>query len=99
MIMPRLDYANDHSLIFAAKNPPAVYFEAFKTAFDFLYAEGMAGRPKLVDCLVHAHIGGRFPMAGVFEQCIRYAKGFSDVWFCTKGQIARWYLDRYVTKS
>lgn len=99
VIMPRLDYANDHSLVFSPKNPPSVYFEAFKTAFDFLYAEGEAGRPKLVDCLVHAHISGRFPMAGVFEQCIRYAKGFSDVWFCTKGEIAKWYLERYASRS
>ena len=99
VIMPRLDYANDHALVFAAKNPPGVYFEAFRAAFDFLYAEGVAGRPKLVDCLVHAHIGGRIPMAGVFEQCIRYARGFSDVWFCTKGEIADWYLDRCEKKS
>ncbi|HWP60663.1 MAG TPA: polysaccharide deacetylase family protein [Candidatus Acidoferrales bacterium] len=98
VIMPRLDYANDHSLVFAPKNPPDVYFEAFKAAFDCLYAEGEAGRPKLVDCLVHAHIGGRFPMAAVFERCLRYAKGFSGVWFCTKGEIAKWYLERYVTQ-
>ncbi len=98
VIMPRLDYANDLSLLFAPKNPPSVYFESFKTAFDRLYAEGEAGSPKLVDALVHAHIGGRPNIIGVFEQCIRYAKGFSDVWFCTKGEIARWYLDRYVGK-
>lgn len=99
VIMPRLDYANDHSLIFGPKNPPSVYFESFKAAFDLLYAEGENGRPKIIDALVHAHIGGRANIAGVFEQCIRYAKGFTDIWFCTKGEIAKWYLDRYVTKG
>ncbi|MGH7771626.1 MAG: hypothetical protein ACREQA_05260 [Candidatus Binatia bacterium] len=64
--------------------------------FDKLYEEG---RPKVMDCLVHAHIGGRPNIIGVFEQCIRYAKGFTDVWFCTKGEIARWYLERYVKKT
>jgi peptidoglycan/xylan/chitin deacetylase (PgdA/CDA1 family) len=99
VIMPRLDYANDHSLIFHPKNSARVYFESFKAAFDVLYAEGQAGAPKLIDALVHAHIGGRPNIIGVFEECIRYAKGFKDVWFCAKGEIAKWYLDHYVRQS
>ena len=95
VVMPRLGYANDLSLIFNAKNPAQVYFDSFKAAFDRLYAEGEAGSPKLIDCLVHAHIGGRPNIIGVFEECIRYAKGFVDVWFATKGEIARYYLDTY----
>jgi len=96
IIMPRLNYANDLSLLFNAKNPARFYFDSFKAAFDWLYAEGQAGAPKLIDCLVHAHIGGRPNIIGIFEECIRYAKGFPDVWFCTKGEIAKWYLDNYV---
>ena len=99
VIMPRLDYANDLSLIFRAKNPARVYFESFKSAFDCLYAEGQAGSPKLIDALVHAHIGGRPNIIGVFEDCIRYAKGFKDVWFATKGEIAKYYLDHGVNSS
>jgi peptidoglycan/xylan/chitin deacetylase (PgdA/CDA1 family) len=99
VIMPRLDYANDLSLLFTHKNPAQFYFDSFKAAFDCLYAEGQSGAPKLIDCLVHAHIGGRPNIIGVFEQCIRYAKDFKDVWFCTKGEIAKYYLDRYVTKA
>ena len=83
---------------FNAKNPARVYFDSFKAAFDCLYAEGQAGAPKLIDCLVHAHIGGRPNIIGVFEECIRYAKGFPDVWFATKGEIAKYYLDTYVRK-
>ncbi|TMA84993.1 MAG: hypothetical protein E6J74_33535 [Deltaproteobacteria bacterium] len=98
VIMPRLDYANDLSLIFNPKNPARVYFDSFKTAFDYLYAEGEAGSPKLIDALVHAHIGGRPNIIGVFEECIRYAKSFKDVWFCTKGEIAKYYLDHYVSR-
>lgn len=98
VIMPRLDYANDHSLVFHPKNPARFYFDSFKTAFDYLYAEGAAGSPKLIDALVHAHIGGRPNIIGVFEECIRYAKGFKDVWFCTKGEIAKWYLEHYYRK-
>jgi allantoinase len=99
VVMPRLDYANDLSLIFHQKHPARVYFESFKTAFDLLYAEGEAGAPKLIDALVHAHIGGRPNIIGVFEECIRYAKSFKDVWFCTKGEIAKYYLDTYVQES
>jgi allantoinase len=99
IIMPRLGYANDLSLIFRAKNPARVYFDSFKAAFDCLYVEGQAGAPKLIDCLVHAHIGGRPDLIGVFEECVRYAKSFPEVWFATKGEIAKYYLDTYVTKS
>ena len=99
VVMPRLGYANDLSLIFNAKNPARVYFDSFKAAFDCLYAEGEAGSPKLIDALVHAHIGGRPNIIGVFEECVRYAKSFKDVWFCTKGEIAKYYLDNYVHKS
>jgi len=99
VVMPRLGYANDLSLIFNAKNPARVYFDSFKAAFDCLYAEGEAGSPKLIDALVHAHIGGRPNIIGVFEECVRYAKSFKDVWFCTKGEIAKYYLDNYVYKS
>jgi allantoinase len=98
VIMPRLDYANDLSLLFNAKNPARFYFDSFKAAFDRLYAEGEAGSPKLIDCLVHAHIGGRPNIIGVFEESIRYAKSFKDVWFATKGEIAKYYLDTYVHK-
>jgi len=99
VVMPRLGYANDLSLIFKANNPARVYFDSFKAAFDCLYAEGEAGSPKLIDALVHAHIGGRPNIIGVFEECVRYAKSFKDVWFCTKGEIAKYYLDNYVHKS
>ncbi len=99
VIMPRLDYANDLSLLFVPQNPPNVYFESYKRAFDLLYSEGEAGEPKVMDALVHAHFGGRANMAGVFEECIRYTKGFADVWFCTKGEIARWYIENYVNKG
>jgi allantoinase len=99
VIMPRLDYANDLSLLFTHKNPARVYFDSFKAAFDCLYAEGEAGAPKLIDCLVHAHIGGRPNIIGVFEECIRYTKSFKDVWFATKGEIAKYYLDTYVNKK
>ncbi|HEY7165828.1 MAG TPA: polysaccharide deacetylase family protein [Candidatus Binatia bacterium] len=98
IIMPRLGYANDLSLIFRGKNPPQFYFDSFKAAFDCLYAEGQAGEPKLIDCLVHAHIGGRPNMIGVFEECVRYAKGFRDTWFATKGEIAKYYLNTYVRR-
>jgi len=97
VFMPRLDYANDLSLVFRPKNHPSIYFDSFKIAFDQLYAEGAAGSPKLVDALVHAHIGGRPNMIAFFDQCITYAKSFANVWFCTKGEIAKWYLERQAT--
>ena len=77
VIMPRFDYANDLSLLFTHKNPARVYFDSFKAAFDCLYAEGQAGAPKLIDCLVHAHIGGRPEHHRRFRRMYPLRQGFS----------------------
>jgi hypothetical protein len=33
--------------------------------------------------------------AWAYDQVIRYAKGFQNVWFATRRQIAEWYLSHY----
>lgn len=87
-----LEFANDLSLVISPKNPPEVLFQYFKASFDRAYQEGLQGSPKVVDLVVHSHFSGRPMLIDVIEQCLKYAMGFPDVWFCTGKDIAQQYL-------
>lgn len=89
--MPRTDEINDMFLVKRSGNPPSVYVEYFKRAFDQLYREG-ATHPKVLSCVGHATLLGRPWGASVLAECVEYARGFSDVLFATRVKIARHYL-------
>jgi len=88
---------NDMGLYAYTRQPPSVYFEFFRRKFDYLYAEGMAGDPKMLNATVHAQLFGRAFGASVLEECIRYARRFSGVWFARRDDIARWVLKNGMT--
>ena len=71
--------------------PAGAMVQNYREIFDFLYAEGGRGYPVAHDSLIHAHIGGRALAAGAWEQTMQYAKSHSDVWFCSKGDLAAWH--------
>jgi hypothetical protein len=43
---------------------------------------------------MHAWAYGRPIGKQVIEESIRYAKGFSDVWWCTRKEIVDWWLQQ-----
>ena len=76
-------------------NAPSELFEFFRDEFEILYEEGKKGRPAIVNCICHPYIGGRPYVVKWWEQIIKYALGFTNVWFATRIEIARWMLDKY----
>ncbi len=50
---------------------------------------------QVIGAVAHATIYGHPFGAWAYDQVIRYAKGFSHVWFATRCEIAQWYLDHY----
>jgi peptidoglycan/xylan/chitin deacetylase (PgdA/CDA1 family) len=73
---------------------PHDFFLQLKNAFDCLYEEG-ATDPKMMSVGLHARLSGRPARIEAVEEFIRYAKGFSRVWFARRIEIAHWWLDRY----
>lgn len=63
-----------------------------KESFDCLYEEA-ATSPKMMSVGLHCRILGRPGRAHALREFIRYARGFGDVWFATRIQIARWWID------
>jgi peptidoglycan/xylan/chitin deacetylase (PgdA/CDA1 family) len=90
VIMPRNNFpANDLTLWLWPANPPAVYFDSFKDAFDELYEEGAAGSPKWIEAVIHCHIGARPGLTRSIRRVIQYAKQHPKVWLATRGEIAK----------
>ena len=64
---------------------------AFKDEFDILYEESLA-EPKMLTMAMHCQMA--FPATGkVYEESIKYAKSFPDVWFARRIDVVRWVLD------
>jgi peptidoglycan/xylan/chitin deacetylase (PgdA/CDA1 family) len=64
------------------------FFDYMRDAFDLLYAEGVAGSPKLLSIGLHDRLIGRPGRAGGLIKLLRHMKGFDGVWFCRGIDIA-----------
>jgi putative urate catabolism protein len=64
------------------------FFAYLRDAFDTLYEEG-ATRPKMMSIGLHCRLIGRPGRIRALEHFFDYARGFEDVWFCRRVDIAR----------
>ncbi|MSQ20279.1 MAG: hypothetical protein EXR39_12170 [Betaproteobacteria bacterium] len=72
------------------RSNPRDYLDVYQGMFDYLYAsEPMS----LLHIAIHAHTGGRPLIAAMFNEVLRYIKGFPEVWFARHNEIARWKRD------
>lgn len=91
IMMPRVNLPqNDLFMWIFGNNSPEPMWENFKDTFDQLYAEGLKGRPGWVEIVMHAQFGGRPTLLPMLKRCIAYAREHEGVWFCRKGDLARW---------
>ena len=73
---------------------PNDFFEAAKSCFDMLYEEGDS-HPKMMSIGLHCRIIGKPGRAYGLKKFLEYASSKNDVWFATRLEIARWWLDHY----
>ncbi|WP_299667334.1 allantoinase PuuE [uncultured Ruegeria sp.] len=65
------------------------FYSYLKDSFDALYAEGESGAPKMLSIGLHCRLIGRPGRVMALKRFLDYARGFSDVWFATRLQIAQ----------
>jgi len=65
------------------------FFCYLKDSFDTLYAEGTAGRPKMMSIGLHNRLIGRPGRAAALKRFIDYIKGHDKVWIARRIDIAR----------
>jgi OHCU decarboxylase len=64
------------------------FFSYLKDAFDVLYAEGLAGSPKLLNIGLHCRLVGRPGRAASLQRFIDYVKSHDKVWLARRIDIA-----------
>jgi chitin deacetylase len=65
------------------------FFRYLKNSFDTLYTEGAAGAAKMFSIGLHCRLIGRPGRVAGLQRFLDYAKSHNDVWFSTRGDIAR----------
>ncbi|MEM8631374.1 MAG: allantoinase PuuE [Pseudomonadota bacterium] len=64
-------------------------FETYlRDSFDVLYAEGVAGAPKMMSVGLHCRLAGRPGRAAALSRFLAHAKSHEGVWFATRAEIA-----------
>jgi putative urate catabolism protein len=70
------------------------FFTYLKDSFDVLYAEGLAGAPKMLSVGLHCRIVGRPGRAASLARFLDYVQGHERVWLATRLDIARhWHAE------
>ena len=64
------------------------FYAYLKDSFDCLYAEGEAGRPKMLSIGLHCRLVGRPGRVMALKRFLDYARNHSGVWFATRLEIA-----------
>ena len=90
LIIPYTLEANDMRFATApGYTDAAQFFQYLKDSFDVLYAEGMARRAAMFSIGLHCRLIGRPGKIAGLARFLDYAKSHKDVWFPTRGDIAR----------
>ena len=90
LIVPYTLDANDMRFATAQGfNSGDQFFAYLRDSFDALYAEGMAGAPKMMSVGLHCRLVGRPGRAASLARFLDYVQGKSDVWLARRIDIAR----------
>ncbi|WP_431280967.1 polysaccharide deacetylase family protein [Humitalea sp. 24SJ18S-53] len=73
------------------RGAPRDFWDVYRDTFDFLIA---SDRPEILNLTVHAHFGGRPPMAAVVDRILRHMRAADGVWFARHDEVARWVLEQ-----
>ena len=88
VIMPYALDSNDMKMWTDPAMTPAQWLDYAVDSFDWLYAEGEAGAPKMMSFGVHLRIIGRPGRIGYFAKFLDYVATKPDVWIAARRDIA-----------
>lgn len=89
LVVPYTLDANDMRFATPQGFNAGAQFEAYlKDSFDALYAEGVAGAPKMLSIGLHCRLIGRPGRVMALQRFLDYAQSHADVWFARRIDIA-----------
>jgi peptidoglycan/xylan/chitin deacetylase (PgdA/CDA1 family) len=92
--IPYTSEVNDFTVFLRQGKDVDGAFRVFREQFDELYREG-ATSGRLMNIGLHPHVIGQPFRIRALREFIAYAKGFPDVWWATREEIADWYLENH----
>jgi len=88
---PYSNDVNDFAIFSRGNATPEMGLASLKSYFDELYREGeRSGR--IMNFGIHPHVMGLPHRIGPLRDFMSYLKRHEGVWFCTREELARWYL-------
>ena len=91
VVMPYALDSNDMKMWTDPADTPDAWLKYATDSFDWLYAEGVAGAPKMMSLGVHLRIIGRPGRIGAFDAFLDHVRRHGDVWITTRKAIRdRW---------
>lgn len=94
--IPYTSEVNDFTVFMRQGKDADGGFGVFREQFDWLYREGAtSGRHMCIG--LHPHVIGQPFRMRALTQFLDYARGFPDVWFATREEIATWYLEHHAS--
>lgn len=89
--VPYTSEVNDFTVFLRQGKDAEGAFAVFKEQFDWLYKESaVSGRHMNIG--LHPHVIGQPFRMRALTLFLDYARQFDDVWWCTREEIAEWYL-------
>jgi peptidoglycan/xylan/chitin deacetylase (PgdA/CDA1 family) len=73
----------------------AAFQEYLQSSFDVLYAEGEAGKPKMMSIGLHCRISGKPGRFAVIENFVKYIIQKEQVWITTRKAIAEHWRETF----
>lgn len=88
VIVPYSLDTNDMKMWTDPAYTPRNWLDYARDSFDQIYAEGLAGSPRMMSLGLHLRIIGRLGRIGALEKFLAHVAGHDRVWVATRGEIA-----------
>ena len=91
---PYSNDVNDFAMFSRGNATSEMGLASLKCCFDELYNEG-AKTGRIMNVGLHPHVIGLPYRIGALREFFAYVKSHKDVWFCSREELARWYLGNH----
>jgi allantoinase len=90
--VPYSNEINDFTIITRRGHTTSEYRDILIEELDVLYEEG-ASSGRIMNVGIHPHVSGRAYRIRALREFIQHAKSLPGVWWPTREELAKWYLD------
>ncbi|MFK8052166.1 MAG: polysaccharide deacetylase [Woeseiaceae bacterium] len=95
--IPYSNEINDFTLLTRRAHTNSEFVDILKCELQELLSEASeSGSGRLMNLGLHPHVSGRAYRTAALREFLTFAKSQDGVWFATREEIAKWYLDNHV---